>query len=159
MKNQKEAVFAGFESGKECQLSGKDLVNHVIEIVRFGLMNGEVEHSTPEKFLNNEKESTRYASALVLNWFKRDKRINGGIPYVPQTKRGPRYADNEKLSYLNKTIKALEGSSDPQAVELLAQIKPIFETELKTYQASKNTDVKETVQELAEILKAKGFID
>jgi hypothetical protein len=55
-------------------------------------------------------------------------------------------------------VKALESSGTDEAKELLAQVKPIFEAELKTYQESKKTDVKETVQELAAILKEKGFI-
>jgi hypothetical protein len=163
MFNQKEAVYKGFESGKELNLSGKELIVHATTIVQQGLMAGEVEHSTPEKFLNNEKESKRYASALVLNWFRRDLRISGGVKYVPTTRRGP-IVKNVELKDLLAAQRKLSKIGSPEAQEVLAMIAPKIETlsasENAAREARKMPKAKKeiSVEDIFGDLVNKGFI-
>jgi hypothetical protein len=163
MISQKDSVFTAYEQGKAQNLTGKDLATFASTQVALGLMQGEVEHSTPEKFLNNEKEANKYAKELVSNWFRRDQRINGGVKYVPETKRGP-IVKNADLKDLLAAQRKLSKIGSPEAQEVLSMISPKIEElsaiEMEARKARQSSKAKKevSVDDIFSSLVEKGFI-
>lgn len=106
---QSDAVFHFFTLGQESGLEDKSLSEFIVAEISQGIVNGDIDHSDPT-IRSDEKRARSYARGLVDNRFKRDKRLNGGIQYKPQTSRGP--VGDAKLKELNKALKALELTPD-----------------------------------------------
>jgi hypothetical protein len=96
-------------------LTGEALISSATERVKQGLMSGECEHGN-ESIRTDEKDAKTYAKAVVNNYLKKDKELNGGVKYEPKTKRGPIVKDPE-LKELKKVLKALEANNaDPTLI-------------------------------------------
>lgn len=89
-------------------LTGEALTSTACERVKNGLMSGECEHGSPT-IREDEKEAKSYAKAVVGNYIKKDKDLNGGVKYEPKSKRGPIIKDPE-LKELKVVLKALEAN-------------------------------------------------
>lgn len=50
-----------------------------------------------DKYLNDLSELSRYASALISDRLRKNVMLNGGVPYKPATKAGPRDAELKAL--------------------------------------------------------------
>lgn len=106
---QSDAVFHFHTLGQESGLDGKSLFEFIVNEVSNGIVSGDIDHSD-QSIRSDEKRARSYARGLVDNRFKRDKRLNGGVQYKPQTTRGP--VGDAKLKELNKALKALELTPD-----------------------------------------------
>jgi hypothetical protein len=85
-------------------------VNQAIEMVRQGILSGECPYSKMTPDLDDttrQKLAKNYASAVVKDALKKDKKWNGGVEYVPLTKRGPR-----RSATLMKNLKQFESYRD-----------------------------------------------
>ncbi len=106
---QSDAVFHFYTLGQESGLEGKGLSEFIVNEVCNGIVAGNIDHSD-EAIRSDEKRARSYCRGLVDNRFKRDKRLNGGVQYKPQTARGP--IGDAKLKELTKALKALELNPD-----------------------------------------------
>ena len=66
--------------------------------------------------LANETHLRKYVVGLIHNWFKKSRKLNGGIAYIP-SKTGVRTSDTE-LRELRKLLKSYEeGTSEYDAIQ------------------------------------------
>lgn len=116
---QKDAVFTALETARSQGLEGDAAREFAVEQVTQGLIAGEVQHSAGK--VEDPKKAKSYARSLVANWLKKDDRLNGGVKYVPETKRGPQVKD-EQLKKLNAALKSLE-VNDPENTETIERVR------------------------------------
>lgn len=108
MFSQKEAVYRAtqvvlkrhhleFEDGQDIrEAMGKDrgeLRREIRDLVFEAMQAGRVnfgDRPSNEDRRTNDAEMMRYATSLVSNWFRKDKRLNGGQRYVPSRSRDGR---------------------------------------------------------------------
>ncbi|NDC39921.1 MAG: hypothetical protein EBZ48_18135 [Proteobacteria bacterium] len=109
MMRQKDAVYqavssiVGIEPGTPVSLD-RDQKATVTSILVEGFKSGKI---TYDGEVPEDKELRSYTSGLLNNWLRKDKRLNGGVAYVP------------------KNPGSRAGSSDPQikAMRLLLSTK------------------------------------
>jgi hypothetical protein len=134
MKKQNEAVFAAITSIKG-SLTGNltnSEISQVAEMVTQGIEDGEVAFSDAAhaKYDTTAKKFA-YAKSMVKNWLRKSTTLNGGIKYVPETKRGP---------VGDATLKALKALlvQHPDNTEVLEAIEA-QEAKIAADKAAKNT--------------------
>ena len=147
--NQKEFVKASIMAnmtGEGGQLNFEACVNAITQ----GFLTGECPHGNPE-VRTDEKKAKSYAKAVVNNYLKKDKDLNGGVKYAPENPRGPR--GDSKLKELTGVIDSLiQLGADSQMIEAVAAAAEARRNEIA---AAKTTKVK-TLDEIKADLVALG---
>jgi len=151
MMKQKDAVFAALEQAQRLDLEGDAAHAFAVEKVKQGLMDGTVFHS---KGRLDEKKAKSYAGSLLANWFKKDERLNGGVKYVPETKRGPQVKD-ELLKTLTTNLKSLKANNAD--AELIARVESAIETRRAALAAEKQATKVQSLDETMASLEALGI--
>lgn len=119
MLSQKEAVY-NFVTSVFTFVDGvfqgtKEQRATVINMLVAGFQNGEIGLDN-QAIMSDEAKLRSYASGLLSNWLKKDKRLNGGIQYVPKT-TGTRTSDPQ-LREMKKLLSTLAaGTQDYLLVE------------------------------------------
>ena len=147
--NQKEFVKASIMANMTGE-GGQLNFDAAVSIVTQALLTGDCPHGNPE-VRTDEKKAKSYAKAVVENYRKKDKDLNGGTKYVPENPRGPR--GDSKLKELNKVIDDLVAiGADSQMIEAVAAAAEARRNEIA---AAKTTKVK-TLDEIKADLVALG---
>jgi hypothetical protein len=142
--NQKEAVFQAamsvlkdsnleLEPGHSItEIVTKDMRSSICEIVSEGFRTGSIEFrdtSSNQTKLQDRAQLSSYVSGLVNNWFRKDKRLNGGNAYVaknPGSRTGSGDAQLKALKALSKQFHGTEKAAliqveiDKRTAELAA---------------------------------------
>lgn len=139
--SQKDAVFNAiksvleannihFEEGSSAgSLMTKELRAEVNSTLVEGFQSGSIELDSPK----TEKELKAYASGLQSNWLKKDKRLNGGVAYMPKNP-GSRTGQNDPQI---KALRALLSTkTDPAEIE---EIQGYIDQRLEVLAANKKT--------------------
>jgi hypothetical protein len=164
---QKDVVFNAFHACltalnitgvkfvSEVPAEQKDEVkNGVIDLVTQSIMSGEMDLDKPE-LKADEKAAKGYAKALWGNWIKKDDRLNGGVKYVPQTRRGPIVKD-ENLKKLKGAIQSLQlNKADPA---LIAKTQEVFDARKAELAAAKAASGAVPLDEAMAILVEAGIV-
>jgi hypothetical protein len=135
--NQREAVYKAtmgvltdasikFEDGGKIESVMTDTLRaKVTAIVCAGFKKGEVEFkdtiSNKEKLTTDSKLSS-YVSGLISNWYRKDKRFNGGVSYEP-TNPGSRAGQGDpQLKALRQLHKQFNGVDADKAKQIQSHI-------------------------------------
>ena len=137
MKNQREAVYSAtkgvlsdagikFEDGGEISsVMTDELRAKVTAIVCAGFKQGEIElKDTPSNKdkLTTESKLSSYVSGLISNWYRKDKRFNGGVSYEP-TNPGSRAGQGDpQLKALRQLHKQFNGVDAEKAKQIQGHI-------------------------------------
>jgi hypothetical protein len=121
-----------------------------VEQVAAGLRDGTCPRIKP---LEGEKEILKYAKALVANYSKKSKLINGGVDYVPANPRGPR--DSETTKKLKAALAAAKAHKLPQAT--LDAIETKIAAQIESEKAAKSKDKVMSEDELLATLESAGI--
>jgi hypothetical protein len=151
MSSQKDQVFAAYEVANE-EVGSQGIVavkERTRDLLVIGLMSGEITWGSEDK---SEKQSRIYAAQLVCNWFKKDPRINGGVAYIPETKRGPRVTDEQ----LKKLVEAKKAAA-VHAPELVAQLDAKIVARKEELNLTKATAKVMSVDDFAATIKELGL--
>ena len=151
MMKQKDGVFAALQAASEQGLEGDQAIDFAVEQVKQGLMSGEIAHSKGQL---DEKSARSYAGSLVSNWRKKDERLNGGVKYVPETKRGPQVKD-ETLKTLMTNLKSLKANNAD--ADLIARVEAAIEARRSEVQATKAAAKVQSMDETLASLQALGI--
>lgn len=148
--SQKEFVKASIlanMTGEGGQLNFTAAVTAIVT----GLMSGDCPHGNPE-VRADEKKATSYAKAVVNNYLKKDKDLNGGIKYAPENPRGPR--GDSKLKELNKVIDDLVLiGADAQMIEAVAAAADARRIEIEAAKGTKAASMKTLDEIKADLVK------
>jgi hypothetical protein len=108
---QRDFVVQALSNASDQGIAGDARIEFAVEQVTQGLLAKECDHSTG---FADEKEARKYASAVVRNYLRRAKELNGGVEYKPTNPRGPR--DSSKVRELKLALTALKahGASGDQ---------------------------------------------
>lgn len=108
---QRDFVVQSLNNASAQGLEGDARIEFAVEQVTQGLLTKECSHSSG---FADEKEARKYASAVVRNYLRRAKELNGGVEYKPANPRGPR--DSAKVRELKLALSALKahGATDDQ---------------------------------------------
>ncbi len=127
--SQRDAVFAAtmavinehdtieFEAGEDISEFAADIRSDVSVIVCESFVNGKVEFKdTPSNAakLKSPEKLRSYVSGLISNWYRKDKRFNGGTTYVaknPGSRAGQGDAQLKALRAVHKNFIA-QGETD-----------------------------------------------
>lgn len=114
---QSECVVAIIKAVRDSNpgLSFEDVRAESINTVAAGLQDGTIPWAESASVKQDDKKCLGYAKSLVSNYSKKNKELNGGVAYIPATKRGPQ---DEMLSQL-KTLIAAARVHKPDAVDAL----------------------------------------
>jgi len=144
--NQREGVFAAIqavlaETGTEIHNNSlemaKEDLQSVVMIVTHGLLAGTIEMRAESRAkYPDEKSMKKYTTGLVNDFFRKDKRVNGGTKY--EAKNPGSRASDPVIKELNK-LKTLHEGND----EVLASI----DEEIATRQAAKTETKKIIINE------------
>jgi hypothetical protein len=121
-----------------------------VEQVAAGLRDGTCPHS---KTFDDEKEAIKYAKAVVKNYSKKSKLLNGGVDYVPQNPRGPR--DSEEVKRLKLALTSAKAHNLPQAT--LDAIQAKIDSSIEASKAAKSKEKFMTEEELQALLSEQGI--
>lgn len=150
--NQKEAVYVatmnvlaeagiGFDDYQPkpvSELVSKSMRSAITMLVAQGIVDGQVEFSESAKTTYPDLDSVqkKYVPGLVSNWFRKDKRMNGGVDYEAKNPGSRAGSQDETI----KSLKALreQQKGNAEAVQLIdeaiakriAEIKPKKTVEL-----------------------------
>lgn len=149
MLSQKDAVYQAtmavlkqnkveLEDGQDIReaISGNmQLRGQIRDLVFEGLRSGQVTFGSSEKKQDDGALKT-YSTGLISNWFRKDKRLNGGQRYQPATSKNQGKEQSEQLSgsSYERRIRAMQGAieaTDDQELKtaLEAQIEDILDQE------------------------------
>lgn len=130
--NQRESVYlatvntlaeagVNFDDGQTptiLEIVTKDMRKSICMIVTQSIISGETEFSSEARAKHDTEEKVRsYVSGLVNNWFRKDKRLNGGNKYEAKNPGSRAGCGDEQL----KALKALRNTKADDA-EALAVI-------------------------------------
>ena len=107
---QREAVYQAVMS--VCDFEGKceptkEERAQIINIVTQGIMSGDVDFSeAAHAKYSTEPEVKKYTSGLVSNWLRKDKRLNGGVQYVPANPGSRTGSQDPEIKNLKLLIKS-----------------------------------------------------
>lgn len=168
--NQREAVYSAtksvledaginFDDGTNIDdVMTKELRASIQMIVVEGFRAGNIEFKdTPanQEKLSNEPKLNSYVSGLVSNWFRKDKRFNGGQTYKP-TNPGSRAGQGDpQLKALRQLHKQFTGVDEDKS----AQIKSAIDSRVSEIQAEKAKDIKIDISILPEDLVTELGLD
>lgn len=128
--NQRESVYqatmnvladAGiaFDDGQNVEdVVTKDLRKTVIAVVTASIISGETEMTSEGRAKYSDEQKMRnYTSGLVSNWFRKDKRLNGGVKHEIKNPGSRAGSGDEQL----KALKALRTAKadDAEAVKVI----------------------------------------
>jgi hypothetical protein len=151
MMKQKDAVYAALEAAQAEGHQGDEAIAFAVEKVKQGLMDGTIQHS---KGALDEKSARSYAGSLISNWRKKDTRLNGGVQYVPETKRGPQVKD-EQLRTLKANLDSLKAHGADE--DLIARVEAAYEARKAQVQAEKAASKVQSLDETLASLQALGI--
>jgi len=152
MMKQNEAVRTFIAQADAQGLTDKARRDFAVEQVRLGILSGEIGYN---KDKTDEKVVARYASSLVGNWLKKDVTLNGGVKYVPETKRGPQIKD-ERLIELNANLKSLRAHGSDMT--LISRVEDAITARKAQLAAEKETTKVKSIEETNESLRALGLL-
>jgi hypothetical protein len=142
MMNQKEAVFAAVtsvlaESGIEVegdvsQFMTKERRSEVNAILFEGFRSGKV--ALDREFTDSELKA--YVSGLQSNWLRKDKRLNGGVQYVPKNPGSRMGSGDAQLKALKALLKI---KTEPSEVAEIQRFIERRESEISTERAKQVT--------------------
>ncbi len=130
--NQRESVYVAtmnvladaginFDDGQSVtaqELVTKDMRKSIMSIVTQSIIAGETDMSSEARAKHDTEDKVRgYVSGLINNWFRKDKRLNGGNKYETKNPGSRAGAGDEQL----KALKALRATKADDA-EALAVI-------------------------------------
>jgi hypothetical protein len=121
-----------------------------VEQVAAGLRDGTCPRIKP---INEEGDYLKYAKALVKNYSKKSKLLNGGVDYVPQNPRGPR--DSETTKKLKAALVAAKAHNLPEATQQAIQQK--IEAQIASEKAAKSKELVMSEEELLATLESQGI--
>jgi hypothetical protein len=121
-----------------------------VEQVAAGLRDGTCPRSKP---ITDESEYVKYAKALVKNYSKKSKLLNGGVDYVPANPRGPR--DSEEVKRLKLALASAKAHKLPQAT--LDAIQAKIDSSIEAAKAAKAKDKVMSEAELLATLESQGI--
>lgn len=139
MKTQREAVYTAthavlkekgikFEDGQDIDpiMKGDTTLRSMISvIICAGLEANEVAlkdtKENDDKLANPAKLSS-YVSGLISNWFRKDKRFNGGVTYKPKNPGSRAGQGDAQLKALRGLFKQFDGVDQGQAEKLQVAI-------------------------------------
>ena len=148
--NQKEFVKASIMANMTAE-GGQLNFEACVSAITQGFLTGDCPHKN-EAVRTDEKAARSYAKAVVNNYLKKDKDLNGGVKYAPENPRGPR--GDSKLKELNKVIDDLVAiGADSQMIEAVAAAAEARRNEIA---ATKNVKVVKTLDEIKADLVALG---
>lgn len=123
MLSQKDAVYqatmavleqnnVNFQDGQNVRDAIKDnlkLRGQIRNLVFEGLKSGQVAFGGDED-QKDEGSLRRYATGLISNWFRKDRRLNGGGRYVPASSRADQHISSgeKKIRQLQTAIDATD---------------------------------------------------
>jgi hypothetical protein len=155
MMNQKEAVFAAVTSvlaeqgveveGDVSQFMTKERRSEVNAILFEGFRSGKI--SLDREFTDSELKA--YVSGLQSNWLRKDKRLNGGVQYVPKNPGSRMGSGDAQLKALKALLKI---KTEPSEV---AEIQRFIERRESELSAEKAKTVTINVDDLPAELRAK----
>jgi hypothetical protein len=125
-------------------------IEAAVEQVAAGLRSGECPCG---KTLEDEKDIIQYAKAVVKNYAKKSKLLNGGVDYVPANPRGPR--DSETTKKLKAALAAAKAHKLPQAT--LTAIEAKIAAQIESEKAAKSKDKVMSEDELLATLESAGI--
>ena len=149
LMNQKQFVKASIMANMTGE-GGQLNFEAAVGAIAIGLMSGDCPHGN-EEVRTNEKKATSYAKAVVNNYLKKDKDLNGGVKYAPENPRGPR--DDSKLKQLESTIGVLEAAGETATLEA---VKAAIEARKAEIEAAKTTKVGKSLDQIKADLLAMG---
>lgn len=127
--NQRESVYQStmnvladaeiaFDDGQNVEdVVTKELRKSVIAVVTASIISGETEMSTEGRAKYCDEQKMRnYVSGLVSNWFRKDKRLNGGVKHEIKNPGSRVGSGDEQL----KALKALRATKTDDADALAA---------------------------------------
>lgn len=95
------------------ELVTKDMRKSIMEVVTNGIQNGEVEFSDDARAKHTTVEKVRtYVSGLINNWFRKDKRLNGGAKYESKNPGSRAGSTDEQIKALKTLRKAKSDDAD-----------------------------------------------
>ena len=155
MMNQKEAVFAAVTSvlaeqgveveGDVSQFMTKERRSEVNAILFEGFRSGKI--SLDREFTDSELKA--YVSGLQSNWLRKDKRLNGGVQYVPKNPGSRMGSGDAQLKALKALLKI---KTEPSEV---AEIQRFIERRESEIGAERAKSVTINVDDLPAELRAK----
>ena len=97
-----------------------DQLREIKEDIVQGILEGEVDFSetAKAKYIEGDGNLNSYVSGLINNHLKKDKRLNGGIGYVPKNPGSKAGQGDKKLAELKKMLKVVSVQK-PEAVSLV----------------------------------------
>lgn len=115
-----------FEDGQDIsEVMTDEIRGQVHAIVCESFQQGKVElkdtQSNREKLENPAKMSS-YVSGLISNWYRKDKRFNGGVVYTPKNPGSRAGQGDPKLKALRALFKQFNGVDQAKADLLQSQI-------------------------------------
>jgi hypothetical protein len=147
LMNQRDGVFAAVttvltEAGKEIQSNKVELTKDETKTVVLMVAEGihaeliEMKAESRAKYNTVDLLRTKYVPGLVNDFFRKDKRVNGGDKY--ETKNPGSRASDPVVKELNKLVELHAGND-----EVIAAI----QAEIATRQAAKNETKKIVINE------------
>lgn len=146
---QRDFVVQVINNAATQGLEGEARIEFAVEQVTQGLLTGECTHSTG---FVNEKEARKYAGAVVRNYLRRAKELNGGIEYKPANPRGPR--DSSKVRELKQALEALKAHGAP--AEQLELVESAIKAQEELDKAEKSKKSTMSPEEALAILAKNG---
>lgn len=146
---QRDFVVQAISNATAQGLEGDARIEFAVEQVTQGLLSKECSHSTG---FDNEKEARSYASAVVRNYLRRAKELNGGIEYKPANPRGPR--DSSKVRELKLALEALKAHGAP--AEQLDMVESAIKAQEELDKAEKSKKSTMSPEEALAILAKNG---
>jgi hypothetical protein len=131
-------------------IQNNDSIEAAVEQVASGLLDGTCPHS---KRFEDEKDAIKYAKAVVKNYSKKSKLLNGGVDYVPANPRGPR--DSETTKKLKAALAAAKAHKLPQTT--LDAIETKIADQIESEKAAKSKTSVMSEEELLATLTSAGI--
>lgn len=141
--NQREAVYTttlnaladagvAFDDGQNVEdVVTKDMRKSIIACISSAILKGEVEMSAEGRVkYADEPKMRNYVSGLVSNWFRKDKRLNGGVKHEIKNPGSRAGAGDEQLKAL-KTLRATK-TDDADALKAIDEAIASRKAELGT---------------------------
>jgi hypothetical protein len=145
MKTQKQAVYEAtsnvlsdlgihFTDGMNvCEVITDDARDAIQTIVFEGFRDSAISLDTTDANkdkLSSDSKLKAYVSGLVSNWFRKDKRLNGGTQYIAKNPGSRAGSNDPEVRELRKALKIFEKGSEKHTLcqaainERITELKP-----------------------------------
>lgn len=160
MKTQKEAVYSAvmgileshsveFNEGQKIDdIFTKDMKTELSEAIKAGFTSKQIVfEDTPANAakLADDTKLSAYVSGLVNNWFRKDKRLNGGVQYIAKNPGSRTGSTDPQLKALRALLVKVEGT--PAVDRVVTAIDKRL-SELKPTVQINSSDIPEELQDL-----------